>query len=95
MKKSAIRKFFIRVVTCWRIMTRKYDHWVLLNIDDENLIRLLKDKDFEVTTPYHGTQPYVYNKMIQMVAKGFTEVDTVCAKAEFEAAAQEYINKTK
>ena len=69
-------------------MTRKYDHWVILNLDEVNLVELLKDNDFEVDATYHGIQPYILHKMIERVSQDKDEIDMLLEKSAFEAEAE-------
>jgi len=86
--KVWFNKFKIRIKVCWRILTRKYNHWIILNLDDDNIVKLLKDEDFDLDGQYHGLQPYVCNRMIQQYASNLDEVDMICQKAEFQANAE-------
>jgi hypothetical protein len=89
-KRKEMKKLIIRLRVCYNILFRKYNHWAILNLDKDNLVKLLQDKEFEADILYHGLQPYVCNRMIQMVANNFNDIDSICAKAEFEAEALEY-----
>jgi len=85
-----MKKFYIRLLACYKILFRKYDHWVILDVDKDNLVKLLKDEPFTSDVLYHGVQPYVFYKMIKNISNTTSEIDMICAKAEFEAAALEY-----
>lgn len=85
--KIRLAKFKTRLIACWHILSKKKKHWVLIDVDDKNLVELFKGNDFYADVLYHGVQPYVYYKMIKMVADSQTDVDMICAKAEFEAEA--------
>lgn len=88
-----MKKFKIRLHAAYRILFRKYNHWVILNVSDENLIKLLKDEDFDTDMLYHGVQPYVFYRIIKMVSNSKDDIDMVLDKAKFEADATEYKRK--
>lgn len=85
--KIKLLKFKSRLLVAYRILFRKYDHWLIINVDKDNLIKLLKDEDFETDGYYHGIQPYVYFKMVERVASSKDEIDMMLEKAKFEAEA--------
>ena len=82
-------KFKIRLRACFRIMFRKYDHWVILNVSRNDLELLVRDKNFDVEVLYHGIQPYILYKIIQEVENGTDGIDMILEKAEFEHKADE------
>lgn len=92
MEKFRVRlfKFKLRLRACYNILFRKYNHWVILDLDNENIIKLLKDENFDANILYHGLQPYNVYKIIQMVGNSKDDVEMLCYKAEFEANAAEY-----
>ena len=63
-----MKKFYIRLLACYKILFRKYDHWVILDVDKDNLVKLLKDEPFTSDVLYHGVQPYVFYKMIKNIS---------------------------
>jgi len=82
-----MKKLLIRLQLCWCIITRKYDHWVVINLDEANLRELLKENDFECDAKYHGIQPYILYKMIDRISKTKDETDMFLEKMAFEAEA--------
>lgn len=83
-----VNKLLTRIRTAYKIIFRKYDHWVVLNVNDENLIKLLKEENFECDVEYHGLQPYVFRTMIKMVANEKDDNDMLLDKIIFEAEAE-------
>jgi hypothetical protein len=95
LRKPFWMKFWIRILTCYRILFLRYKHWVLIDIDLYNLVELLREKDFEVNSIHHGTQPYINSKMIKRLADTKDDIEMMLEKAEFEAKAEEYCNHKK
>ena len=89
----AWRKFFIRLTVCWKILSKTYRHWVILSVDEPNLIKLLQNKEFTVGLDYHGVQPYVVRRMIQMVSNEKDDTDMLLDKISFEVEAEERYGK--
>lgn len=83
-------KLKLRLLACYRILFKRYNHWVILNVDEENLVKLLKDETFDTDILYHGVQPYVAYRMIKMVGNSQDDIDMALSKAEFEANASIY-----
>jgi hypothetical protein len=89
-----MHKLKIRLITCWYILTRKYNNWVIINVDKKNLIKIVSDKkNFEGDMQYHGLQPYIISRMIKMMANAKDETEMICDKAKFEADAEMYKSK--
>jgi len=86
-------KLKIKIRTCWNILIGKYKHYLLINIDDENYIKLIKGKSFEVDGFYCGLQPYTYFKIIKCVAETKDEIEYMLDKAQFEADIEYSKNK--
>lgn len=74
----------------WYILTRRYNHWVILNVDRKNLELLFKEEDFDVELYYHGLQPYVNKMIIKRVAEKTDDIEMLCDKVAFEVAAAEH-----
>jgi len=85
-----MKKFKIRLLAAYRILFKKYKHWVILDVSDENLVKLLQDDDFDADVLYHGVQPYVFYKMIKMASNSKDDIDMCLDKAKFEADAIGY-----
>ena len=87
-----MKKIKTRLKACWNILFN-YNHFVIINVDKENILRLITDKQFEIKGSYLGFQPYVYNKLIKSLAADKDDIDMVLDKAQFEADAQQFKNK--
>ena len=90
MKKGWFKKLKVILSTCYKILFRKYDHWAVISIDDENLELLLKDKNFDANITHHGTQHYVTLRMIQRVSEAITWEGITLEKAKFQYEAEEH-----
>lgn len=88
-------KFIVRITACWYILTRKYDHWFTINIDEKNLQLLLEEQDFETTITYHGLQPYNIKEIMRTIMINRTEEDRILEKAAFQAESQLLQQKKK
>lgn len=82
-----MKKLLIRLKAVYRIIFRKYNHWAILNIDNENILKMLQGEKFECDVIYHGLQPYNMYCMIKQVSKSKDEIDMALDKALFEANA--------
>lgn len=82
-----MKKLWIRLRTCYEILFLKKRHWVFINVDRENLIKMLKEEEFTVSMNYHGLQPYNIFCIVKMIAEKKDDIDMICDKAEFEADA--------
>lgn len=74
-------------------MFRRHDNWALLHIDDNNLLKLLQDKDFEVGVLYHGIRKYIIYVMIKAMAESKDDIDMVLDKAIFEGKTEEFSSR--
>ena len=83
----------LKIKACYYILSGKYKHFVILNIDRENMIKVLEDETFNMDILYSQINQYVYTKMIKMFSDSHNDIDMVCAKAEFEADAIDYKRK--
>lgn len=92
-KHIKLGKFITRVTAAWRIITGKYNHWVLVNVDEENFIKVIKEEEFDCNFIYSGTLPYIYFLMLKKVSASKDDIDMALDKAQFEADASEYKRK--
>lgn len=91
--KVAIKKFWIRLHTAWWILFHPKSHWVLMHLDEKNLIKLIKEESLEVNLKYHGLVEYNIRMMCKFVANTRDDIDYILDKASYEAAAFEKSNK--
>lgn len=82
-----MKKLLIRLKVCWWIITRKNGHWAIINLDQDNLIKLLKEEDFSCDVTYHGIQPFVFYNMIKGIHDLHDEDDMFLEKIAFQAEA--------
>ena len=81
-------------MVCWYILTRRYNHFVVLNLSKEELIKLLRNEnEIEVDVYFHGIQPYVFNKMIKMISESKDDSQMLLDRIKFEASAEEKYKK--
>jgi len=88
-----MKKLKVRLRACWLILTRNYDHWFIVNLSKEDLIKLLNNQDFEVDAFLHGIQPYIFNTVIKTIADSKTDADMTLDRMLFEAKAEEKYKK--
>ncbi len=92
-------KLITRLKVCYRILFRKYDHWIILNLKEKEFINLISDNDFEIDGDYHGMQPYIMRKMIRKCAdQNIKETDLLLDRIEFHADVEQHLlqkNKVK
>jgi len=89
-----MRLFWIRIKVCWRIMTRKYDHWVIIYLDKPNLLKSLKYQDYQSKATAHHIHPYMMHKLIKDVAATKDDIDRSLDKAAFEGEVEIFKNKS-
>jgi hypothetical protein len=91
--KTKLYKLNLRFTAIYRILFRKYNHWAIINLDDENLVKLLKEEDFTADCIFHGIQSYIFYRMVKKVGNYKSDIDMMLEKAEFEAKASIYKNE--
>jgi len=93
--KTKRNKFWIRIRTCWYILTGKYKHWYLTHIDDENLKVFFKKGQYEIEVVYHGIRPYIFKTLVKHYAKSIDDVDMILEKATFDAEYELWLREQK
>lgn len=88
-----MKKLKIKLEVIYKILTGKYKHFVIFNVDEKNLVKLLKGEDFDVDGKYYGLRHYCYLSMIKCLSNTIDENDMVCEKAHFESSATELKKK--
>jgi hypothetical protein len=83
----SLKIIILRLKICWNVLFGKYKHYLLINIDKPNLIKLLEDEPFQIDGFHCGLQPYTYFKIIKSLAATKDDIDMVLDKAQFEADA--------
>lgn len=87
--KRHYSKWFTKLKVCWLIVTGKYGHWIIMNVDGHNLEQLLKDEPYNIDSHYCGLQPYIFFRMIQYYGSLKDDIDMALDKAQFESDAIE------
>lgn len=84
--KVRFGKFLIRVRVALDILF-VHDHFALLTLDRDELVKLFKDQEFNVSVTTHGLQPYIVRRMIARCATGYDDVDMLLDGVAFSAEA--------
>ena len=77
-----------RLSLAFGVLTMKYDHWVFISVDRENLTKSLRKEDFEADLKYHGLQPYNVRYIISSIGNDIDPDALTLERAEFEAEAE-------
>jgi hypothetical protein len=88
-------KYWIRIRTCWYILTGKYKHWYITNIDDENFKKFFKNQRYELDITYLGIRPYIFKRIIKNYARSIDDVDMILGKAQFDAEYDLWLKEKK
>lgn len=88
--KKGVNKFLIRLKACWYILSGRYKRWLILNIEKDELIKLLQGDNFDVNILHHGTVHYTNIIMIKGVAASYDKDDILLEKIKFECDYDEY-----
>ena len=84
----------IRLKMVYKILF-KNSHIILIDVDRENLVKILKDEDFEAKYSYAKLQPYLIAKIFDGLSNMHDDVDLILMKAEFQAKSEEYHKENK
>lgn len=82
--KVIINQSIIKIKVCYWILSGKYQHWFISNIDEKNLINLFVGETFEAEIMYCGMQPYVFKKVLKSIDSSISETEIALDKIEFE-----------
>lgn len=75
----------LRLFGAVKIFFGQYRHWVILNIDEDNLVRLIDEqKDLEVESMFCGLQPYNVHQLVKRIAKNIPDEKMILEKAAFQ-----------
>jgi hypothetical protein len=75
----------LRLKICWNLLFGKYKHFLFINIDKPNLVKLLEEEPFEIDGFHCGLQSYTYFKIIKSLAASKDDIEFLLDKAQFEA----------
>lgn len=90
-----MKKLKYRIFACFKILFGREKHWMIVRLDDDNLVRLIKDETFECSITYHGMQPYNYKSLIRYLSNSIDDIELICDKAKYEADSIEYKKSKK
>lgn len=80
-----IRNFFARLKMCRIVFSGQWEHWIILNVDKQNLLHLLKSEPYQIKSYFYGVKPFIYFKMVEDFANTIDEVEMLCDQAAFES----------
>jgi hypothetical protein len=69
--------------------------YTIIRIDEPNLKNLLIDEEFDIEMLQERMHPYIFIKIAKQIGESYTDVDMICIKGEFEAAAIEFLQKNQ
>jgi len=83
-----MKMFFIRLKTCFYILTGRYKHWVLINLSEEELRGLLTEKEYGTELMFHRLVPYNFYKICKDISYNLDEDDMLLKRIAFETEAE-------
>lgn len=92
-------KWKLRFQACWRIITGKYKHWVLVNVSEADFIEMIVPEDTNLKKPFDmnlvfcGAHEYFGFKILKLAAGSNDYLDMALLKAKFEAQLEEANNE--
>lgn len=93
--KTYLKKLHVRLIVCYRILFRKYDHWLIINLTDQELKKLLSGEEFDTNSIYHGQRPYNVDILLKNAAANISDIDLICDRAAFDAEYELFKAKRK
>jgi hypothetical protein len=84
MSKSK-RKTKLKVI--WDLLTNKYNHWIIIQLSDEDVVNLIKEEGFDVSTHYYGLQRYNCQTIFKGLGESIDDSEMLLSKAKYEAEA--------
>lgn len=85
--KNKLKKIKIKLSVVWNIIF-KWDHFFILNLDERNLKKMLREQDFDMDSMYHGLQHYNVMYIMNQIGNSIDQDEMVLQKARFQAKAQ-------
>ncbi|WP_207428857.1 hypothetical protein [Pedobacter sp. SYSU D00535] len=96
---TTLKNFVKRIKLCWKLLFGRYDHYVLLNISDDQF-QTLEKYDFPLTShvadvevEFGGIQKYQVFQLIEYSCRHMDFAEKVLSKAEFQAKVFEKLEK--
>ena len=87
-----MRKILQRIKIAYYVLF-KYQHFFVMNVTEENLIRQLNGEDYDIKGERCGLQNYNMNHIVKCWADMTDDDDMLLQKIQFEAMAEDRINK--
>lgn len=86
--KKKLKLIIDRLKMAYRILTSKKQSFIVIDINHDNLVNLITDKEVEFNLSYFRFHPYLAFKMIKWVASYRDDLDMILEKAAFRAEAE-------
>jgi hypothetical protein len=93
--KKKIKALWFALKIAYSLATKDKRCMIIIEIKRPELRKLLTNNTYEVAIKHHNLHPYIVERIIKMVSSSVDDVDHICNKATFEAAASELVNKNK
>lgn len=91
MRKNIIN-YFVKLSLRWQavfmILSRKYDHWILISLDSKNLKEYLSGNEFHIESIMHALRPWNVYELIKIIHESKTEADVEVMKYQFLSKAE-------
>ncbi len=82
-----MKKFYIKLKICYFIISGKYQHWFIINLTRDNLIKLFKKEEFIIQTECCGVRDYVVFKTLKSMGDAISDEELEISRIEFEVNA--------
>lgn len=89
-----MKKIIQKLKLVWNVLFR-YEHFIVLNLNKDDLMRLLMDEDFDIEGEYIGLRPYLVYRILKSHASLKDDNDMILMKAEFEANVEIWTTQKK
>lgn len=100
--KKKFHLFKIRLIILRDMMRdllfKRNPKFILIQIDDENLIRTIKgdaDQDIQLQITYLHLHEFLVNRIIKVISSHKDDIDMMLDKASFEIEAEEFMKNRK
>lgn len=79
-----MKKLKSKLIIIWRILFGQYNHFVILNISNKDLINLFERKDCAIDMEYIGLRSYPAHKLVHIVSSFKDDIDMELDRTQFE-----------